>query len=349
MAKKIKMSREDKAFERMVGKLKKEFSGGLTTLSDTLKESGRTKVEWIPTGCLALDKALGGGWARARIIEVAGGESTGKTTLTDQTIAKAQKAGLICAKIDAENATDPIYIKNLGVDFDKLLFSQPETGEESLQQVNACVEAGVDLIVVDSVAALTPKKEYDEGMEKENMGLQARMMGKALRKLSARVAKSNSCLIFINQLRDKMGVRFGDKQDSPGGKALKFYSSQRVRLANLGDVKSGSAKVAKKIKAIVKKNKVGIPGRMAEYQIVFGKGIDKDLDLWDTLRNLDLLNKKTKNGKARFYVADQKYVDYEDFQEQLHSEKGLRKMLIKMIRENKDDGLLAMADDEQSE
>lgn len=336
--KKIKKSSEEKAFERMVGKLKKEFKGNLSTLSDNLKESSRVSVEFIPTGCLALDVALGGGWAKGRIIEVAGGESTGKTTLTDTTIAKAQKMGLICAKVDAEHATDPKYLKALGVNFDTLIFSQPETGEQALDQLLSLVKAGVDLITVDSVAALVPSDEYEKGMDKNTMGGQARMMGKVMRKLTARVGKSGSCVIFINQLRDKMNVRFGDKSDTPGGKALKFWASQRVRLANLGAVKSHGVKSAKKIKAIVKKSKVAPnEGRMAEYQIEFGKGINKDLDLWDTLAYLDLATRKTKSGEKKTYIAGEKYFDFEDFQEKLKKVKGLRKTLIKMIREHKDD------------
>jgi recombination protein RecA len=250
-------------------------------------------VSVIPTGSISIDAALGvGGFPRGRVIEVYGPESGGKTTLTLHVIAEAQKTGGIAAFIDAEHALDPIYARKLGVDVDNLLVSQPDNGEQALEIAEALIRSGgVDVVVVDSVAALVPKAELEGDMGDPQMGLQARLMSQALRKLTAIVSMSRTCLIFINQIREKIGVMFGNPETTTGGRALKFYASIRVDIRRIQSIKDGDRVVGSRTRAKVVKNKVAAPFREAEFDIIYGEGVSREGDLLDVGVAKNLLDK----------------------------------------------------------
>ena len=281
---------KEKALTAALAQIERQFGkGSMMRLGDTEREA----IPAISTGSLGLDIALGiGGLPRGRIVEIYGPESSGKTTLTLQVIAEAQKAGGTCAFIDAEHALDPIYAGNLGVDVDDLLVSQPDTGEQALEICDMVVRSGaVDVVVVDSVAALTPKAEIEGDMGDSHMGLQARLMSQALRKMTANIKNSNTLVIFINQIRMKIGVMFGSPETTTGGNALKFYSSVRLDIRRIGSIKEGDEVVGNETRVKVVKNKVAPPFRQTEFQIMYGKGIHHLGEVIDLGVKLNLIDK----------------------------------------------------------
>ena len=340
-----------KALEAALGQIEKQFGKGAVM---KLGENAQMSVDVIPTGALSLDIALGiGGVPRGRIIEVFGPESSGKTTVALHMIAEAQKMGGEAAFIDAEHALDPVYAKNLGVDIDNLIVAQPDTGEQALEIAEALVRSGaIDIIVVDSVAALVPKAEIDGDMGDSHVGLQARLMSQALRKLAGVLNKSNTVAIFINQLREKVGIMFGNPEVTPGGRALKFYSSVRLDVRRVETLKVNNEMVGNRTKVKVVKNKVAPPFREAEFDIVYGKGISKEGNVLDIGVNLGIVEKAgawfsyngTRIGQGRENVK-QYLVEHPDVCAEI--EKKIRENYAQAFDKSLSDELVNAADDDE--
>ena len=318
-----------KALEHALADLDKQFGKGAVM---KLGEHAEQNVQVIPTGCLTLDEALGvGGIPRGRIVEIFGPESSGKTTVALHIVAQAQKMGGIAAFVDAEHALDPVYAKNLGVNIDDLYVSQPDTGEQALEIVEALVRSGaLDVIVIDSVAALTPKAEIEGEMGDAKMGLQARLMSQALRKLTSSISKTKTVCIFINQLRDKIGVVYGNPETTTGGNALKFYASVRIDIRRVSVIKDGEEQLGTRTRVKVVKNKVAPPFKKAEFDIMFGEGISKIGEIIDLGVDYGII----KKSGSWFSYGDRKIGQGRDsVKELLKNDEALRNEVEAKVRE----------------
>ena len=326
------MAKEDKlkALDAAIAQIEKQYGkGSVMKLGDN---SANMNVETVPTGSLSLDIALGlGGLPKGRIVEVYGPESSGKTTVALHCVAEVQKRGGIAGFIDAEHALDPVYARNIGVDIDNLYISQPACGEQALEITETMVRSGaVDIVVVDSVAALVPKAEIDGDMGDSHVGLQARLMSQALRKLTAVISKSNCIVIFINQLREKVGVMFGNPETTTGGRALKFYSSVRLDVRRTESLKQGGEIVGNHVRVKVVKNKIAPPFREAEFDIMFGQGISREGDVLDLAVNAGIVN---KSGAWYAYEGDKIGQGRENAKTYIHENPAFFDMLEAKVRD----------------
>lgn len=326
------MAKEDKlkALDAAIAQIEKQYGkGSVMKLGDN---SANMNVETVPTGSLSLDIALGlGGLPKGRIVEVYGPESSGKTTVALHCVAEVQKRGGIAGFIDAEHALDPVYARNIGVDIDNLYISQPDCGEQALEITETMVRSGaVDIVVVDSVAALVPKAEIDGDMGDSHVGLQARLMSQALRKLTAVISKSNCIVIFINQLREKVGVMFGNPETTTGGRALKFYSSVRLDVRRTESLKQGGEIVGNHVRVKVVKNKIAPPFREAEFDIMFGRGISREGDVLDLAVNAGIVN---KSGAWYAYEGDKIGQGRENAKTYIHENPAFFDMLEAKVRD----------------
>ena len=332
-----------KALEAALGQIEKQFGKGSVM---KLGDFQAMNVEAIPTGALSLDIALGiGGVPRGRIIEVYGPESSGKTTIALHMIAEAQKLGGEAAFIDAEHALDPVYAKHLGVDIDNLIVSQPDTGEQALEIAEALVRSNaLDVIVIDSVAALVPKAEIDGDMGDAHVGLQARLMSQALRKLAGAINKSKCVIVFINQLREKVGVMFGNPETTAGGRALKYYASVRMDIRRVESIKQDGEVIGNRTRVKVVKNKVAPPFREAEFDIVYGKGISKEGNILDMAVSLDIIE---KSGSWFSYNGDRIGQGRENVKKYLEENPDIAKEVEEKIRANFDEAFEKSLGDEE--
>lgn len=326
------MAKEDKlkALDAAIAQIEKQYGkGSVMKLGDN---SANMNVETVPTGSLSLDIALGlGGLPKGRVIEVYGPESSGKTTVALHCVAEVQKRGGIAGFIDAEHALDPVYARNIGVDIDNLYISQPDCGEQALEITETMVRSGaVDIVVVDSVAALVPKAEIDGDMGDSHVGLQARLMSQALRKLTAVISKSNCIVIFINQLREKVGVMFGNPETTTGGRALKFYSSVRLDVRRTESLKQAGEIVGNHVRVKVVKNKIAPPFREAEFDIMFGQGISREGDVLDLAVNAGIVN---KSGAWYAYEGDKIGQGRENAKNYIHENPAFFDMLEAKVRD----------------
>ena len=347
------MAKEDKlkALDAAIAQIEKQYGkGSVMKLGDN---SANMNVETVPTGSLSLDIALGlGGLPKGRIIEVYGPESAGKTTVALHCVAEVQKRGGIAGFIDAEHALDPVYARNIGVDIDNLYISQPDCGEQALEITETMVRSGaVDIVVVDSVAALVPKAEIDGDMGDSHVGLQARLMSQALRKLTAVISKSNCIVIFINQLREKVGVMFGNPETTTGGRALKFYSSVRLDVRRTESLKQAGEIVGNHVRVKVVKNKIAPPFREAEFDIVFGQGISREGDVLDLAVNAGIVN---KSGAWYAYEGDKIGQGRENAKTYIHENPAFFDMLEAKVRDfyftqPEDEDAAVQEDSEKSE
>ena len=338
-------SEKKKALDAAFSQIENQFGKGSVL---KLGENKAMEIEAIPTGALSLDIALGiGGVPRGRIIEIYGPESSGKTTLALHVIAEAQKMGGEAAFIDAEHALDPVYAKHLGVDIENLIVSQPDTGEQALEIAEALVRSGaLDVIVIDSVAALVPKAEIDGDMGDAHVGLQARLMSQALRKLAGAINKSKCVIIFINQLREKVGVMFGNPETTAGGRALKYYASVRMDIRRIESIKQDGEVVGNRTRVKVVKNKVAPPFRETEFDIMYGKGISKSGNILDVAVNLDLIE---KSGSWFSYNGERIGQGRENVKKYLEDNPEVMQEVEEKIRENFSEAFEKSLGDEESE